>query len=174
MPRGPARTTTFGYDGDEIIAEVRKGPAALADVESVLRHGTQNFSEIRRRLLPNRGGRSILPDAPRRSSSRLQLGGHPPCAATLSATEGDHGAGGNLTSRRKGLRGRERLTSMRLPMVMPVLMWWIMLIVQYGLGFHAKQASAAVAADASTRPRSAPRQPTASGPRGALANRQPR
>lgn len=44
------------------------------------------------------------------------------------------------------------------------LMLWIMLIVQYGLGFHAKQVPAAAVADASTRPQSAPRQPTASGP----------
>ncbi|MBW3642401.1 MAG: pilus assembly protein [Actinobacteria bacterium] len=45
-------------------------------------------------------------------------------------------------------RGESGLTSTGLAVVMPVLMLWIMLIVQYGLWFHAKQVSAAAAAEA--------------------------
>lgn len=45
-------------------------------------------------------------------------------------------------------RGEGGLTSTQLAVVMPALLVWIMLIVQYGLWFHAKQVSAAAAAEA--------------------------
>lgn len=48
----------------------------------------------------------------------------------------------------KRCRGEAGLTSTQLAVVMPVLLFWIMLIVQYGLWFHAKQVSAAAAAEA--------------------------
>ena len=45
-------------------------------------------------------------------------------------------------------RGEAGLTATQLAMAMPALLFWIMLIVQYGLWFHAKQVSAAAAAEA--------------------------
>ena len=45
-------------------------------------------------------------------------------------------------------RGEDGLTATQLSIVMPVLLFWIMLIVQYGLWFHAKQVAAAAAAEA--------------------------
>lgn len=45
-------------------------------------------------------------------------------------------------------RGEEGLTSTQLAIVMPVVLMWIMLIVQYGLWFHAKQLASAAAAEA--------------------------
>jgi Flp pilus assembly protein TadG len=45
-------------------------------------------------------------------------------------------------------RGEEGLTSTQLAVLMPALLFWIMLIVQAGLGYHAKQVSAAAAAEA--------------------------
>ena len=44
--------------------------------------------------------------------------------------------------------GEEGLTSTQLAVVMPALLFWIMLIVQYGLWFHAKQVAAGAAAEA--------------------------
>lgn len=44
-------------------------------------------------------------------------------------------------------RGESGLTSTQLAVIMPALLFWIMLIVQYGLWFHAKQVSAAAAAE---------------------------
>ena len=46
------------------------------------------------------------------------------------------------------LRGEEGLTSTALAVLMPALLLWIMLIVQYGLWFHAKQVAGAAAAEA--------------------------
>jgi Flp pilus assembly protein TadG len=45
-------------------------------------------------------------------------------------------------------RGEAGLTATQLAVVMPALLFWIMLIVQYGLWFHAKQVAAAAAAEA--------------------------
>lgn len=45
-------------------------------------------------------------------------------------------------------RGEEGLTSTQLAIIMPVVLMWIMLIVQYGLWFHAKQLVSAAAAEA--------------------------
>lgn len=45
-------------------------------------------------------------------------------------------------------RGQAGLTATQLAVVMPALLFWIMLIVQYGLWFHAKQVVAAAAAEA--------------------------
>ncbi len=45
-------------------------------------------------------------------------------------------------------RDESGLTSTQLAVVMPALIVWIMLVVQYGLWFHAKQVSAAAAAEA--------------------------
>ena len=45
-------------------------------------------------------------------------------------------------------RGEDGLTATQLAIVMPVLLFWIMLIVQYGLWFHAKQVASAAAAEA--------------------------
>lgn len=46
------------------------------------------------------------------------------------------------------LEGDEGLTATQLAVVMPALLFWIMLIVQYGLWFHAKQVASAAAAEA--------------------------
>lgn len=46
------------------------------------------------------------------------------------------------------LKGDEGLTATQLAVVMPALLFWIMLIVQYGLWFHAKQVASAAAAEA--------------------------
>ena len=46
------------------------------------------------------------------------------------------------------LRGDDGLTSTLLAVVMPALILWMMLIVQYGLWFHAKQVAGAAAAEA--------------------------
>lgn len=48
------------------------------------------------------------------------------------------------------LRGEEGLTSTALAVLMPALLLWIMLIVQYGLWFHAKQVAGAAAFEAVT------------------------
>lgn len=48
------------------------------------------------------------------------------------------------------LRGEEGLTSTALAVLMPALLVWIMLAVQYGLWFHAKQVAGAAAAEAVT------------------------
>lgn len=40
------------------------------------------------------------------------------------------------------------MTSTQLAILMPVLLLWLMLIVQYGLWFHAKQVASAAAAEA--------------------------
>ncbi len=45
-------------------------------------------------------------------------------------------------------RGEDGLTATQLAIVMPVLLFWIMLIVQYGLWFHATQVASAAAAEA--------------------------
>ncbi len=45
-------------------------------------------------------------------------------------------------------RGEEGLTATQLAVVMPALLFWMMLIVQYGLWFHAKQVANAAAAEA--------------------------
>ncbi len=45
-------------------------------------------------------------------------------------------------------RGEEGLTATQLAIVMPALLFLIMLIVQYGLWFHAKQVASAAAAEA--------------------------
>ena len=45
-------------------------------------------------------------------------------------------------------RGEDGLTSTQLAVVMPALLLWIMLIVQYGLWVHAKQVASAAAAEA--------------------------
>lgn len=45
-------------------------------------------------------------------------------------------------------RGEEGLTSTALAVLMPALLFWIMLIVQYGLWFHAKQVAGAAASEA--------------------------
>ncbi|MEO7442981.1 MAG: TadE family protein [Acidimicrobiales bacterium] len=48
----------------------------------------------------------------------------------------------------KRCRGEDGLTATQLAVIMPAVLFWIMLIVQYGLWFHAKQVSAAAAAEA--------------------------
>jgi Flp pilus assembly protein TadG len=45
-------------------------------------------------------------------------------------------------------RGEDGLTATQLAVIMPALLLWIMLIVQYGLWFHAKQVAGAAAAEA--------------------------
>lgn len=50
-----------------------------------------------------------------------------------------------MTSRRHDDRG---LTSTQLAVLMPALIFWTMLIVQYGLWFHARQVAGAAAAEA--------------------------
>lgn len=45
-------------------------------------------------------------------------------------------------------QGEDGLTATQLAVVMPALLFWIMLIVQYGLWFHAKQVVGAAAAEA--------------------------
>jgi Flp pilus assembly protein TadG len=40
------------------------------------------------------------------------------------------------------------MTALELTLVAPLLLWWIMLIVQYGLWWHAKQVANAAAAEA--------------------------
>lgn len=45
-------------------------------------------------------------------------------------------------------RGEDGLTSTQLAVVMPAFLFWIMLIVQYGLWAHARQVASAVAAEA--------------------------
>lgn len=46
------------------------------------------------------------------------------------------------------LRDDRGLTSTQLAVVMPALIFWMMLIVQYGLWFHARQVAGAAAAEA--------------------------
>ncbi len=50
-----------------------------------------------------------------------------------------------MTRRHRDDRG---LTSTQLAVLMPALIFWIMLIVQYGLWFHARQVAGAAAAEA--------------------------
>lgn len=45
-------------------------------------------------------------------------------------------------------RGEDGLTATQLAVVMPAILFWLMLIVQYGLWFHAKQVAGAAAAEA--------------------------
>lgn len=45
-------------------------------------------------------------------------------------------------------RGEDGLTATQLAIVMPVLLFFIMLVVQYGLWFHASQVASAAAAEA--------------------------
>lgn len=45
-------------------------------------------------------------------------------------------------------RGEAGMTSTALAVLMPALLLWIMLIVQYGLWFHAKQVAGAAASEA--------------------------
>lgn len=45
-------------------------------------------------------------------------------------------------------RGEEGLTSTQIAVMMPALLFWVMLTVQYGLWFHAKQVAGAAAAEA--------------------------
>lgn len=45
-------------------------------------------------------------------------------------------------------RGEEGLTATQLAVLMPALLFWIMLIVQYGLWSHAKQVAGAAVAEA--------------------------
>lgn len=54
-----------------------------------------------------------------------------------------------MTTRRRR-RGRDDrgLTTVELTIVAPLLFWWLMLIVQYGLWWHAKQVANAAAAEA--------------------------
>lgn len=49
--------------------------------------------------------------------------------------------------RRRG-RDDRGLTTVELTIVAPLLFWWLMLIVQYGLWWHAKQVANAAAAEA--------------------------
>ena len=46
------------------------------------------------------------------------------------------------------LRDDRGLTSTQIAVVMPALIFWMMLIVQYGLWFHARQVAGAAAAEA--------------------------
>jgi Flp pilus assembly protein TadG len=48
----------------------------------------------------------------------------------------------------KRCRGEAGLTSTQLAVMMPALLFWVMLIVQYGLWVHAKQVATAAAAEA--------------------------
>ncbi len=48
----------------------------------------------------------------------------------------------------KRCRGEAGLTATQLAVMMPALLFWIMLIVQYGLWVHAKQVATAAAAEA--------------------------
>lgn len=45
-------------------------------------------------------------------------------------------------------RGEDGLSATQLAVVMPALLFWIMLIVQYGLWFHGKQVAGAAAGEA--------------------------
>lgn len=52
-------------------------------------------------------------------------------------------------TRRRRRGGDDRgLTTVELTIVAPLLFWWVMLIVQYGLWWHAKQVANAAAAEA--------------------------
>jgi Flp pilus assembly protein TadG len=50
--------------------------------------------------------------------------------------------------RRRAWRGDRGLVTVELTVVAPLLLWWLMLIVQYGLWWHAKQVADAAAAEA--------------------------
>jgi Flp pilus assembly protein TadG len=50
--------------------------------------------------------------------------------------------------RRRGSRDDSGFTSVELAIVIPLFVWWMMLIVQYGLWWHAKQVANAAAAEA--------------------------
>lgn len=49
---------------------------------------------------------------------------------------------------RRRWRGEAGMTTTQVTILMPVLLFWIMLIVQYGLWYHAKQVANAAAAEA--------------------------
>lgn len=53
-------------------------------------------------------------------------------------------------ARGPGVRGRgdSGLSTVQLTIAAPLLLWWLMLIVQYGLWWHAKQVADAAAAEA--------------------------
>ena len=53
-----------------------------------------------------------------------------------------------MTHRRRSPRDERGLVSVELTIVVPLLVWWLMLIVQYGLWWHAKQVADAAAAEA--------------------------
>jgi Flp pilus assembly protein TadG len=50
--------------------------------------------------------------------------------------------------RRRGRRDDRGLVTVELTIVAPLVLWWLMLIVQYGLWWHAKQVADAAAAEA--------------------------
>ena len=45
-------------------------------------------------------------------------------------------------------QGEDGMTATQVTILMPVLLFWIMLIVQYGLWYHAKEVASAAAAEA--------------------------
>jgi Flp pilus assembly protein TadG len=53
-----------------------------------------------------------------------------------------------MTRRRRSPRDERGLVSVELTIVVPLLVWWLMLIVQFGLWWHAKQVADAAAAEA--------------------------
>lgn len=53
-----------------------------------------------------------------------------------------------MTRRRRDRRDDRGLVSTELTIVVPLLVWWLMLIVQFALWWHAKQVADAAAAEA--------------------------
>ena len=53
-----------------------------------------------------------------------------------------------IRRRRRCRRDDRGLVAVELTIVAPLLLWWLMLIVQYGLWWHAKQVADAAAAEA--------------------------
>jgi Flp pilus assembly protein TadG len=53
-----------------------------------------------------------------------------------------------MTRRPRSRRDERGLVSAELTIVVPLLVWWLMLIVQFGLWWHAKQVADAAAAEA--------------------------
>src|SRR5919106_2878188 len=49
---------------------------------------------------------------------------------------------------RRRLRGDEGMTAIQVAILFPAILFWLMLIVQYGLWWHAKQVANAAAAEA--------------------------
>lgn len=49
---------------------------------------------------------------------------------------------------RRRLRGERGMTTIQVAILFPVVLFWLMLIVQYGLWWHAKQVANAAAAEA--------------------------